>query len=166
MNTCKQRLTAYFVQHGIPFETIPHRPAYTAHDVAAQERVPDQEIAKVVMILADGNIKMLVLPASLQVDFDGIRVMLYAQDVRLAQESQFSHLFPDCELGAMPPFGNLYDVPVFVDQALTQDEHIIFNAGTHTETIRIKYKDYAHLVNPIVASFGMRKRERLLHWSS
>lgn len=166
MITCKQRLTAYFIENGIAFETIQHRLAYTAHDIAAQEKVSDQVIAKVVMVLADGKLAMLVLPANLQVDFDRLRELLHAQNVHLAQEQQFSHLFPDCAVGAMPPFGNLYDVPVYVDASLREDEQIIFNAGTHTETIRMNYADYVRLVKPTVASFGTHKRERVLHWSS
>ncbi|MBI4673206.1 MAG: YbaK/EbsC family protein [Chloroflexi bacterium] len=166
MITCKQRLTAYFLENGVSFETVQHRPAYTAHDIAAQERVSSKYVAKVVMVSADGKITMLVLPATLQVDFDRLREILHAQNVHLAPEQQFSHLFPDCEVGAMPPFGNLYDVPVYVDRVLTDDEEIIFNAGTHTETIRIRYADYVRLVKPVVASFGIHKRERVLHWSS
>lgn len=165
MTTCKQHLTAYLISKGIPFETIQHRPAYTAHDVAAQEKLSEQDVAKVVIVMADGKIKMVILPAALQVDFIKLGELLHARDVHLAQEPQFSHLFPDCQVGAMPPFGNLYDIPVFVEQSLAQDEQITFNAGTHTETMRVNYADYARLVKPIVASFGMHKRDRMLQWS-
>lgn len=166
MDTCKQHLTRYFIHNGVPFETVEHRLAYTAHDIAVQEKVPEYEVAKVVMALVDGKLAMLVLPASLQVDFDSVRAMLRAQDVHLAYEQQFGHIFPDCEVGAMPPFGNLYGLPVYVERTLRKDNEIIFNVGTHTETMRIPYTDYERLVNPIVASFGMHKRERMLQWSS
>jgi Ala-tRNA(Pro) deacylase len=166
MATCKERLSEYLKQNGVSFDIIPHRPAYTAHDVAAQERVPGKLIAKVVMVVADGKIVMLVLPATLQVDFDRMRELLHAQNVHLAQEHQFSHLFPDCDVGAMPPFGNLYNVPVYVERSLSEDEQIIFNVGTHTETMRMSYADFARLVKPVVAEFGTHKRERMLHWSS
>lgn len=166
MQTCHERLTDYLKENGVHFETIHHGTAFTAHDVAAQEKVPDQSVAKVVMVLADGKANMLVLPANLQVDFERLRELFHAQQVRLAQESEFDYLFPDCQVGAMPPFGNLYNVPVYMEHALAEDEHIIFNAGTHTETLKIAFQDYVRLVEPVLAQFGMYKRERLLHWAS
>jgi Ala-tRNA(Pro) deacylase len=166
MQSCQERLIDFLNKNGVPYETVHHGTAYTAHDVAAQEKVSDQSVAKVVMVLADGKVNMLVLPANLQVDFERLRELFHAQQVRLAQEQEFDYLFPDCQVGAMPPFGNLYNVPVYMDRTLAEDEQIIFNAGTHTDTLKIAFQDYVRLVQPVIATFGMHKRERLLHWAS
>jgi len=99
---------------------------------------------------------MAVLPASYQIDFIKFRKLVDSEDVELASEEEFKYLFPDCEIGAMPPFGNLYDMPVFVAESLAEDEEIDFNAGTHRELIRIKYKDFEKLVKPKLGVFAAR----------
>ena len=148
--SCLEKLEAYLRANGVQFEVQRHPLAYTAHEVAASERVLATQMAKVVMVIADGVLAMLIVPTSCKVDQAATAATLDAQDVRLATESEFEHAFPDCEVGAMPPFGNLYGIPVYVDRALADEETIVFNAGTHTETISLKYEDYESLVRPVI----------------
>jgi len=122
--------------------------------VAAAQRVPGRQVVKVVIVLADAKAVMLAQPANSRIDFAKLKDVLGAQEVRLARENEFSDLFPDCDTGAMPPFGNLYDVPIYVDRALSEDTEIVFQAGTHRETMRITYQDYARLARPTVADFA------------
>jgi len=130
--------------------------AVTAQEVAASEHVPGKMLAKTVMGLADGKMVMLALPAPYQVDMDKAGTVLGAGEVRLAHEEEFEDTFPDCEVGAMPPFGNLYKVAVYVEEALAEDETIVFRAGTHTDTMSVRYADFERLVEPIIAEFGAR----------
>ena len=151
---CKTRLEQYFRDNGVGYQIMTHPVAYTAQEVAAAQRVPGKQVAKVVIVLADGKAVMLAQPANSRIDFAKLKDVLGAQEVRLARENEFSDLFPDCDTGAMPPFGNLYDVPVYVDRALSEDVEIVFQAGTHRETMRITYQDYARLARPTVADFA------------
>jgi len=151
---CKERLDAYLRENKVPFQVIHHPLAYTAQEVAAAEHVPGKMLAKLVMVFADGKLVMLALPAPHRADLNKAAVALGAREVRLAHEEEFAAAFPDCEVGAMPPFGNLYDLPVYVDNALAEDETIIFSAGTHTDTISMKYADFERLVKPTVAAFA------------
>lgn len=137
--------------HYVKYITISHSPAFTAQEIAASAHIPGGELAKTVMVKIDGEIAMAVLPASLKVDFDCLREVAGAEDVELASENEFAELFPECEIGAMPPFGNLYDMPVYVADPLADDAEIAFNAGNHSELIRIAYQDYERLVRPKVA---------------
>ena len=155
---CKDRLETYLRDEQVPFEVQHHPRAVAAQEVAASEHVPGKLLAKTVMVLADGEMVMLALPASYQVDMEKAGRALGAQNVRLAQEEEFEGSFPDCEVGAMPPFGNLYDVPVYVDDALAEDDTIIFRAGTHTDTMSVTYADFDRLVEPTVTSFGRREQ--------
>jgi len=155
---CKDRLETYLRDEQVPFEVQHHPRAVAAQEVAASEHVPGKLLAKTVMVLADGEMVMLALPASYQVDMEKAGRALGAQNVRLAQEEEFEGSFPDCEVGAMPPFGNLYDVPVYVDEALAEDDTIIFRAGTHTDTMSVTYADFDRLVEPTVTSFGRREQ--------
>lgn len=148
---CKERLEEYLKERQVPFQVQQHELAYTAQETAASEHVPGKMVAKSVIVLADGKLVMLVVPAPFRVDFRKTAAIVGAKDVRLAHEDEFASAFPDCEVGAMPPFGNLYDLAVYVDSALAEDETIIFPAGTHTDTISMKYGDFAKLVNPSVA---------------
>jgi Ala-tRNA(Pro) deacylase len=154
--TCRERLEEYLRENGVRFQVRTHPVVYTAQEVAAVEHVPGRLVAKVVMVIADGQMTMLVLPAPYRVDVERVRQSLQAKEVRLAREEEFAHVFPDCEVGAMPPFGNLYNVPVVVDQSLTADPVIVFRAGTHRETMSIDYSDYERLVRPRVAEFALR----------
>ena len=151
---CRERLEDYLRENGVPFEVQYHLRAITAQEVAATEHVPGQMLAKVVMVLADGEMVMLTLPAPYQVDLEKAGKVLGAEEARLAEEEEFEGAFPDCEVGAMPPFGNLYDLPVYVEEALAEDETIFFRAGTHTDTMSVRYADFEQLVEPTVAEFA------------
>jgi Ala-tRNA(Pro) deacylase len=128
---------------------------YTAQEIAAAQHVPGKEMAKVVMVKTDGKNIMLVLPASYRVEMKKLKGVLNSKKVVMVKEEEFQELFPDCEIGAMPPFGNLYNLEVWVDQVLTEDDFIVFRAGSHVETLRIKYSDYARLVSPKVGDFSV-----------
>jgi Ala-tRNA(Pro) deacylase len=150
---CKDRLEAYLREKEVPFEVRHHPRAITAQEVAASEHVPGKMLAKTVMVLADGKMIMLALPAPYQVDVDKAGKVL-GGEVRLAHEEEFENTFPDCEVGAMPPFGNLYEVPVYVEAALAEDETIVFRAGSHTDTMGVSYADFERLVKPTIAEFA------------
>jgi Ala-tRNA(Pro) deacylase len=153
---CKDRLEGYLRENRVPFEAQEHPRAVTAQEVAASEHVPGKMLAKTVMVLADGEMFMLALPASYQVDLEQVAAALKARNARLSEEREFEDTFPDCEVGAMPPFGNLYGVPVCVDESLAEDAIIVFRAGTHTETMSVRYSDFERLVEPTVAAFARR----------
>jgi len=148
-----KRLQSYLETHKIPYEVVSHPKAYTAHDVAQTLDVPGKLVAKVVMVKADAYFVMSVLPSTWRVDLKRLGDVLDASDLRLATEAEIANLFPDCQVGTMPPFGNLYGVEVYVDQLLTEDESIVFEAGTYVGAIKLKYKDFASLVRPKVAAF-------------
>jgi Ala-tRNA(Pro) deacylase len=150
---CKDRLEAYLREKQVPFDVRHHPRAITAQEVAASEHVPGKMLAKTVMVLADGKMVMLALPAPHQVDVDKAGKVL-GGEVRLAKEEEFENTFPDCEVGAMPPFGNLYEVPVYVEAALAEDETIVFRAGTHTDTMSLSYADFEKLVEPTISEFA------------
>jgi Ala-tRNA(Pro) deacylase len=153
--TIPNRLKDYLEKNQVSYQAGYHQEVYTAQEIAAAQRVPGKEMAKVVMVKADGKMVMLVLPASYQVDIKKLKAALQCKKVGMAKEKEFEELFPDCEIGAMPPFGNLYNLDVWVDKVLTEDASIVFQAGSHVETLRIKYSDYARLVNPKVGDFSM-----------
>jgi Ala-tRNA(Pro) deacylase len=151
---CRERLENYLRSEGVQFEELRHPVAYTAQEVAAVEHVSGRYVAKVVMAIASGKPVMLVLPANMRVDLDKARDSLGLADLRLATEQEFAGIFADCEVGAMPPMGNLYGVPVYVDKALTGDPEIVFQAGTHTDTIKVRYRDFERLACPEVRDIG------------
>ncbi|PCI27712.1 MAG: deacylase [SAR324 cluster bacterium] len=132
------------------YNTIQHSIAYTAQETAQRTHVPGKEFAKTVMVKKDGQMLMVVLPATRKLDLEQLRAGLGAKQVELAQEDEFRGIFPECEIGAMPPFGNLYGVDVVVAKALTTDDEIAFNAGTHSDIVKLTYKDYATIVQPKV----------------
>jgi Ala-tRNA(Pro) deacylase len=138
----------------VPYETLKHDIAYTAQELAHAEHVSGKFHAKVVMVKADGNDVMTVLPANYRVDLERLQAAL-GKPARLATEAEFKTLFPDCEVGTMPPFGNFYGLPVYVDELLTKDEFIVFQAGTHADAVKMSYKDYERLARPSVASFSI-----------
>ena len=154
---CKERLEGYFRENGVPFEVQEHRPAFTAQRVAATEHVPGRMFAKVVMAEEDGDLLMLVLPANSAVDTQKASAVVGGEAVRLAAEREFAPRFPDCEAGAMPPFGNLYDLPVYVDSGLGTSERIVFQAGTHTVTMSVPYADFERLAHPTVADLAVTR---------
>lgn len=148
--TCRDRLEQYLREHQIAYEVMHHPLAYTAQEVAASEHVPGKELAKTVIVITDDRAVMVIVPATRKIQVSRLATALNSAQARLAEEKEFETLFPDCEVGAMPPFGNLYGMDVYVDPALAEDERIVFRAGTHTDTMRIKYADFARLVNPSV----------------
>lgn len=153
-----KRLKEYLDQHKVKYQVITHSPAFTAQEIAGKAHVPGKELAKVVMISIDGEITMAVLPASHIVDLNRIKEVTGAQHIELTPESDYKDLFDESEPGAMAPFGNLYNMKVFVATALTEDKYIVFNAGTHQELVRLSYKDYENLVKPQVFSFSIKEQ--------
>jgi Ala-tRNA(Pro) deacylase len=149
-----QKIREFLNQHGVKYATIIHSPAFTAQEIAASAHVPGKELAKTVMVELDGKMAMAVLPASQRVNLDELQELLGAEDVKLACEKEFADLFPGCEIGAMPPFGNLYNMDVYVTPSLAEDQFIAFNAGSHTELIRMSYADFSSLVKPRVVEFA------------
>jgi Ala-tRNA(Pro) deacylase len=147
-----QKLKELLDSHGIEYVSISHSPAYSAQEVAASAHVPGKELAKSVIVKIDGKFAMAVLPASYRVHLGHLKAAVSASDVELASEPDLEQLFPDCEKGAMPPFGNLYDMDVYVAEQLTEDEDIAFSAGTHREVIKMSYKDFESLVKPTIAA--------------
>ena len=148
-----KRLQSYLDSHKIPYQVVNHSLAYTAREAADSLHISADTFAKVVVVKADGRYVMAVLPSSWRVDFKRLEDVLECPHVRLATEDELGVLFPDCEIGSMPPFGNLYGTPVYVDATLTQDEVIVFDAGSHVGAIKMRYKDFAGLVHPQVAEF-------------
>ncbi len=143
-----QKLKEYLDRHSIKYVTITHSPAYTAQMIAAVAHIPGKELAKTVMVTLDDEMAMAVLPSSMMVDLERLLEAAGVGKARLATEAEFKGLFPECEVGAMPPFGNLWDMPVYVDPSLAEDEEIAFNAGSHVELIKLAYDDFARLVKP------------------
>lgn len=150
------RIRNFLEENGVRFECYSHPPAFTAQETAAAQHVPGQLLAKTVIVKLDGRLAMAVLPAPYNVDFQRLGAAAGAERAELASEQEFAHLFPDCDLGAMAPFGNLYGLSVYVDETLTRDKEIYFNAGSHTESIKMSYEDFARLVQPKVSSFAVR----------
>jgi Ala-tRNA(Pro) deacylase len=148
------KLKEYLDSNKVQYDVLTHEIAYTAQDTAAAAHVSGQELAKSVVVSADERFVLAILPAPLKVDLERLKQILQARDVRLAHESEFSSLFPGCDRGAMPPFGNLYGIDIYVDESLTRDEDIVFNACTHVDAIRMKYRDFERLAGPKIAAFA------------
>lgn len=151
-----KKLIDYLDDHGKKYVVVKHSPAFTAQEVAASAHIPGKEMIKTVMVKADGDMKMIVLPSTHDADFEAIKNVLKVDEVELATEPEFEDMFPDCELGAMPPFGNFYDMDTLVAEVLTEDEEIAFNAGTHKELVKMNYKDFEELVKPKIVPVGVR----------
>lgn len=149
-----KKLKEFLDENSVRYVTIRHSQAYNAQRVAASAHIPGDELAKTVMIKIDGKMAMAVLPASYRVNFDILKMLVGANTLELADEQEFKYMFPDCEVGAMPPFGNLYDMEVFVSEKLREDEEIAFCAGTHFELIRMAYDDFERLVTPRILRFS------------
>jgi Ala-tRNA(Pro) deacylase len=151
-----QILKDFLDKQGIKYVTIGHSTAYTAQEIAASAHIPGKELAKTVMVKIDGKMTMAVLPATHRVDLDLLKKVAHAGKVELATEQEFKDMFPECYVGAMPPFGNLYGMDVFMADSLIEDKEIAFNAGTHAELIRLAYEDFERLVKPRVGRFSSR----------
>ena len=144
----------------ISYEIYNHPQAFTAQEIAASQHMPGKEMAKVVILKFDGSLAMAVVPASKMVSFERVKAGLGIKDVSLATEGEFTRLFPECEIGAMPPFGELFGLPVYVDLALEKDEAIFFNAGNHQQTVRLKYRDFKEIVKPLVVPLTREQTKR------
>lgn len=147
-------ISRYLEQHGVNFSVVEHPLAYTAQEEAAVAHVPGREWAKAVVCMVDDQPTIAVLPADRLVDLDRFRDACGGRSVRLASEAELRPLYSDCEVGAMPPLGPLYEQPVVVDTSLTSDPEIVFNAGSHRDAIRMRYRDFEELVRPRVADFA------------
>ena len=148
-------ISRYLDRNGVKFSVVQHPVAYTAQEEAAVTHVPGREWAKAVVCMVDDVPTLAVLPADHLVDLERFREACGAKSVRLANEAELRPLYSDCELGAMPPLGPLYKQPVMVDRSLTADPEIVFNAGSHRDAIRMRYRDFEDLVKPTVADFGV-----------
>ena len=154
MPAIAQRLKSFLDESHVPYETIQHVVDFTAQETAAATHTPGREFAKTVLLEVDGKPALGVLPAHHKVDTEKLRDALGAGDVRLADEAAMGPLCPDCDAGAIPPFGNLYDLPVFLSAAMIEDYEITFNAGTHRTALRMRLDDYKKLVHPKVLEFS------------
>ena len=150
------KIDEYLNEQGIAFKSHKHPPAYTAQEVAAEEHVSGNMLAKTVIVHDGEGYTMCVLPASYKLDMKKVAEIRKADKVRLADETELSKIFADTEVGAEPPFGNLYDIPTLVDEHLTSQDDIIFQAGTHRQAIKMKYADYASLVKPTVTDLAIQ----------
>jgi Ala-tRNA(Pro) deacylase len=150
-----QMLKEFLDSQGVEYVVISHSPAFTAQRIAESAHIQGKELAKTVIVKIDGRMAMAVLPSSQKIDLSLLCDTAHAQKVELATESEFRDRFPGCEPGAMPPFGNLYGMDVYVAASLAEDEEIAFNAGSFTELVRMAYRDFERLVQPKVLSFAV-----------
>jgi Ala-tRNA(Pro) deacylase len=148
------KLKEFLDDNKIKYVIKSHSVAYTTPEIAALAHIPGKEWAKTVIIKVDGKMAMAVLPASYRIDFDDLKTAIGVKNIELATEEEFEDKFVDCELGAMPPFGNLYDMNVYVAESLAEDDEITFNACSHMELMQMAYKDFEDLVNPKVIKFS------------
>lgn len=148
-----KKLKEFLDSQKVKYIATSHSPAFTSQEIAAAAHVSGRQLAKCVIVKIDGKFTMVVVPANDQVNFAKLREETGAKAVDLATESEFKDKFPGCEVGAMPPFGNLYDMPVFLSEKLKQEDNILFNAGSHSELLELKLEDYEHLVKPKVVAF-------------
>ncbi len=149
----------YLKKNSVRYEVIEHAPAFTAHEAAVASHVPDKDLAKTLIVQTDDKYCMVVMPADHRLDEHLLGKATKAKHLHLAQEEDLKPLFPDCQVGAMPPFGNLYALPVYIDKTLTYDNEIVFNACSHTKSIRLKMNDYLGLVKPVIAEFSRSRFE-------
>jgi Ala-tRNA(Pro) deacylase len=149
----KKKLIEYLDENKVKYVVISHSPAFTAQEIAASAHIRGKELAKTVVIKIDGKMAIAVLPASYNIQFESLKAMLGAETVRLAYEQEFIDKFPDCEIGAMPPFGNLYNMDVFVAESLADTKEIAFNACSHDQLVKMDYSDFEKLVKPVRLKF-------------
>ena len=149
-----KKLREFLDENHVKYVVVSHSKAYTAQEVAAALHIKGKILVKSIIVKSDGEYAMVVLSADCRINFDMLKTVLGKDNVGLASEEDFKSLFPECEIGAMPPFGNLYDLKVYMAESLLEDEEIAFNAGTHTEVIRVSMEDYKRLANPEVAKIS------------
>lgn len=152
---CQEQLEQYLRDRKVAYQIQHHPQAYTAQQIAECEHISGKKVAKSVVASTDGKMVLLVLSAAQRVDLDKVRALLSAKNVTLAHEEDFRNIFPGCEVGTMPPLGNLYNLPVYFEKSLTRQETIVFPIGTHTETMSLKYADLERLMQPTVAEFAL-----------
>lgn len=151
------KLKAWLDENNIRYFTIRHSKAYTSQQIAASVHVSGKNFAKTVVVKIDGKMALFVLPASFKIDFGMLSTIFRKENLILANEAEFKHVFPDCEVGAMPPFGNLYGLEVYVAKTLSEDDEISFNACSHSEIINMKYEDFEKLVKPKILKFSTKE---------
>ena len=149
-----QKVIDFLRNNNIHFDIIKHPTAFTAQGIAHAAHISGKMLAKTVIVNVDGKFKMLVMPANKRINIDALKGLLWAKNVRLATEDEFREIFTDCEIGGMPPFGNLYGLDTYIASELTRDEEIAFNAGSHSQLCKITYSDYAKLAHPKVMEFS------------
>ena len=147
-----KKLKDFLDSEKVKYVSMVHSPAFTAQEIASIAHIPGKELAKTVIVKVDGQFAMMVVSANDHVDFSKLRDVI-GSEVDLASESEFKDKFAGCEVGAMPPFGNLYDMPVFISNQLTKQENILFNAGSHSELVQVDFRDFERLVKPKVIAF-------------
>ena len=155
-----ERLHEFLQANQADYTHSKHQTAFTAREVASAEHLPAREVAKTVVIFGDDGYRMMVVPATRLVDFQEVRLTLGLTNARLATEEELGKLFPDCELGAMPPLGSLYDLPVYLDSSLTGEDMIAFNAGTHHDVVHMRTAEYRALVHPTIVSLARAETAR------
>lgn len=153
--TIAKRLKGFLEENKASYEVLTHPEVYTAQEVAASLHVPGKELAKVVVVKVGGRFILTVIPASYKLDLKKLKGVFGGEKAELATEAEFKDLFPDCEPGSMSPFGNLYNLETYVDKTLTEDEEIVFQAGTHMDTIKVRYKDFERLAKPKISDFAI-----------
>ena len=149
-----KQLKEFLDRNKVKYQTVTHTTAYTAQEIASLTHIKGKELAKTVIVKIDDAMAMAILPASYQLDLPLLKAAAGAKKIALATEAEFRGRFPECETGAMPPFGPLYGMPVFVDESLTRDKEIAFSAGSHHELIRLAFDDFVRLVHPTIATFA------------
>jgi Ala-tRNA(Pro) deacylase len=154
--SCRKRLEKIFRDENVKFTVTKHAEVYSAQRVAGLLHIPGEQLAKVVMVKADDELVMMVLPAAYRLDLVKVKKVLKADAVRLAREEEFASLFPDCEVGAMPPFGEQYGVPLYVDRTLSTQAQLAFPAGSHREIMQVAYADFERTAQPNVADLSLR----------
>lgn len=149
-----KRLKEFLDKEGVAYVVITHSAAYTAQGIAKAAHLSGNILAKVVVVKIDGKMGLAVLPAPFKIDLGHFKKAVKVPSLEIATEEEFKNVFPDCDLGAMPPFGNLYKMDVYIDATLAKEKEIVFNAGSHKELIRLAYKDFKRLVKPKVIKFS------------
>lgn len=147
-----KKIKEFLDKHNVKYVSVSHSPAFTSQEIAASAHVSGKALAKTVIIKIDGNLAMVVVPANHQVNFSKLREATGSKTVDLASESEFKDKFAGCEVGAMPPFGPLYDMPVYLSSLLSQHNHILFNAGSHSELMQLAFQDFERLVKPKIVA--------------
>jgi len=155
------RLKVLFKREGVPYRVIPHEAVYTASELAESIHVPGRKVVKVVIVKSFGEDIMAVLPSHRQIDLNRFAEVIGKRKVTLEDEETMSKRFPDCEAGAMPPFGGFYGLPVYCDASLAHEPVIFFSAGTHRVVIEMRYQDYVRIVLPSVSHFVMEPLKKV-----